>query len=57
MQLAHADFCAIDIETTGLNPGKDEILSFAGIPIRGAKIIVHDSYYTLIHSENYRLEA
>jgi len=57
MNLDDAVFYSVDVETTGLNVNKDEIVSFACIPIRGGKIIVHEAYYTLIKSENYRIES
>lgn len=57
MDLEDAVFCSIDVETTGLNVDKDEIIAFACIPIRRMKIIVHEAYYTLIRSENYRIES
>ena len=38
-----ARFIAIDIETTGLDPQRDEVISFAGIPIESARIIVSDA--------------
>jgi DNA polymerase-3 subunit epsilon len=32
-----ADLCAVDVETTGLNPGRDEIIAFATVPISGGR--------------------
>ena len=57
MDLDQAVFCSVDVETTGLNVNKDEIISFASIPIRAGKIIVHEAYYTLIKSQSYRIES
>jgi DNA polymerase III subunit epsilon len=34
-----ARFAAVDVETTGLDHGRDEILSFAAVPIDGARAI------------------
>lgn len=34
-----ASFVAIDVETTGLDPHRDEVISFAGIPIESARIV------------------
>ena len=44
-----ARFIAIDIETTGLDPQRDEVISFAGIPIESARIIVSESTHGLVH--------
>jgi DNA polymerase III subunit epsilon len=57
MDLDDAVFCSLDIETTGLDLKQDEMIAFASIPIRRGKIIVHEAYYTLIKSENYRIDA
>lgn len=57
MALADERYCSVDLETTGLNVKKDEILSFASVPIRSSRIVVCDSYCTLIRPENYKLEA
>jgi len=57
MHLENVKFCAVDIETTGLNPKKDEIIAFARIPIINLKILVHDSFYTLIRPRKYKIHA
>jgi DNA polymerase III subunit epsilon len=57
MHLDTARFCAIDIETTGLNSKKDEIIAFASVPIVSLKILVCDTFYTLIKPKRYRIEA
>jgi len=57
MLLAHARFCAVDLETTGLNPQQDEIIAFAGIPMLGSRIAVHEGYYTLVRPKKYKLET
>jgi DNA polymerase-3 subunit epsilon len=57
MSLADERYCSVDLETTGLNLKTDELLSFASVPIRACRIAVCDSYSTLIHPENYKLEA
>jgi DNA polymerase-3 subunit epsilon len=43
-----ARFLAIDVETTGLDPKRDEVISFAGIPIESARIIVSESVQGLV---------
>jgi DNA polymerase-3 subunit epsilon len=57
MHLEKVTFCAIDIETTGLNPKKDEIIAFARVPLINLKILVHDSFHTLIRPRKYRIRA
>lgn len=57
MHIDTARFCAIDIETTGLDPKKDEIIALASIPIFHSKIMVRDTFYTLIKPQRYNFKA
>ncbi len=57
MDIKDARFCAIDIETTGLNAGKDEIIAFACMPILNLRIRVRDTFYTLIKPKRYSYGA
>jgi DNA polymerase-3 subunit epsilon len=43
-----APFIAIDVETTGLDPRRDEVISFAGIPIESGRIIASESVHGLV---------
>ncbi|HKN18189.1 MAG TPA: 3'-5' exonuclease [Dissulfurispiraceae bacterium] len=55
--LKAAKFYAIDIETTGLDYDEDEIISFACVPIINLKILVRDTFYTLIKPKRYNYKA
>lgn len=55
--LKAAKFYAIDVETTGLDFNKDEIISFACVPIVDLRILVKDTFYTLIKPKSYNYKA
>ncbi len=57
MHVEDAKFYAIDIETTGLNPNKDEMIALACIPIFQMRILVRDTFYTLIKPKSYSIQA
>jgi DNA polymerase III subunit epsilon len=41
-------FSVIDLETTGLDPATDEIISFAAVTVEGGKVRLGDARYELI---------
>ena len=43
-----ADFCVVDIETTGLDPAEHEIVSFAALHIAGGRLRLDDALYQLV---------
>jgi len=43
-----AEYCAIDVETTGLDPGTDSVVSVGSVPIRDGRVIYREHYYSLI---------
>lgn len=57
MHIEDAKFCAVDIETTGLNPKKDEMIALACMPIIQLRIQVRDTFQTLIRPKKYNLNA
>jgi len=42
---------AIDCETTGLNPRRDDIVSIAAVPIRGARILASQRYEAIVRPQ------
>ena len=44
-------FVVVDIETTGLDPRRDEVLSFAAVPIEHARILAGETVAGLIRPE------
>jgi DNA polymerase III subunit epsilon len=42
-----ADLVALDFETTGLDPARDEIVSFGTVPVREGRIQMSESVYRL----------
>ena len=43
-----AELCALDLETTGLDPRTDEIISFATVPIEGGRVRPGGGTYRLV---------
>jgi DNA polymerase-3 subunit epsilon len=43
-----ADFCVIDVETTGLDPADDEIISVAALHITRGRLRLDDALYRLV---------
>jgi DNA polymerase-3 subunit epsilon len=52
-----APFIAIDVETTGLDGRRDEVISFAGIPIESARIIAPEAVQGLVRPHAASLGA
>lgn len=45
-----ANWCAIDLEMTGLDPRADEIIAIGAVPIDEGRIVLGESVYTLVRS-------
>jgi DNA polymerase III subunit epsilon len=43
-----AGFVAVDVETTGLDPQRDEIVSFAAVPIEDARVVARGAVRGLV---------
>jgi DNA polymerase-3 subunit epsilon len=43
-----AEYCAIDVETTGLDLDRDSVVSVGSVPIRHGRVIYREHYYSLI---------
>ncbi len=46
-----AAFCVVDLETTGLRPGEDEIISIGAVPIEAGRIVAARQLYRLARPE------
>jgi DNA polymerase III subunit epsilon len=45
-----AGWCAVDLEMTGLDPRRDEIMAIGAVPIDGGRIRLGGGMYTLVHA-------
>lgn len=43
-----ADWLAVDLELTGLDPRRHEIVSIGAVPIRRGRVVLGDAFYTLV---------
>lgn len=57
MNIRKTQFVSIDLETTGLNQKKDEILAIGAVPISGTRILAGKSYYRLVKPDRFRIDT
>jgi DNA polymerase-3 subunit epsilon len=57
MYITENRFISVDVETTGLNTKKDEIIAIACVPIQNKNILLHGSLYTLVKPNKYNIES
>lgn len=57
MNLREAKFASVDLETTGLNVEKDEIIAIGIVPIQGLTILTSQSFYSLVKSKKSTIKA
>jgi DNA polymerase-3 subunit epsilon len=43
-----ADYCAVDLELTGLDPAADEIVSFAAVPVSEGRVVLGSVVHGLV---------
>jgi len=48
VSIGQADFVVFDLETSGLDPSRDDILSFGAVRMHGARIDLGSAYGTLV---------
>lgn len=46
-----ASLAVVDLETTGLDPRTDQVISFASVPIEGGRIVAGGAVYGLVRPE------
>ncbi|MEM0350952.1 MAG: 3'-5' exonuclease [Archaeoglobaceae archaeon] len=57
MNIRDTKFASLDLETTGLDPYKDEIIAIGIIPIEGLKILSSNSFYSLVKPKRLKLKT
>jgi DNA polymerase III subunit epsilon len=57
MHIKDTRLISVDIETTGLNTNKDEIIAIACIPIYNTNILFYDLLYTLVRPYKYNIDS
>lgn len=43
------EYCALDLETTGLDPARDRVVSFGAVPVVGGRVVTSSSLYSLVN--------
>jgi len=56
-EILSARYSALDVETTGLSPKKDEIIEIAIIPMLGSRILIGGYFFSLVKPKKFRAES
>jgi len=43
------EYCALDLETTGLDPARDRVVSFGAVPVVAGRVLTSSSLYGLVN--------
>lgn len=57
MNIREARFSSLDLETTGLDPYKDEIIAIGIVPMEGLRIVTSSSFYSLVRPKKAKMKA
>jgi DNA polymerase-3 subunit epsilon len=57
VEIGEALFSVVDVETTGLNSKKDEIVALAIIPMKGLEVDLGNAYYSLVKPKTLKAEG
>jgi DNA polymerase-3 subunit epsilon len=56
-ELLNARYSVIDVEATGLNPKKDEIVALAIIPMVGTRILIGNYFFTFVKPKKLKADS
>ena len=52
LMLDDARFVVVDVETSGLNPNRDQLIAIGAVAVQGARIGVADSFEVILRQDN-----
>lgn len=57
MNIRDAKFASVDLETTGLDPGSDEIIAIGIVPMEGFSVLSSQSFYSLVKPKKWKMSS